>query len=125
MIHYSYPVKYDRDDPLKKFRNLIDELQTKIVENYTPERNICTDEYLSLWKGRLQFTIYIPSKRERYGVKIFVNCESSSGYLLGFIIYTGASTDYGTGNTLNLLKDFDSYKSPSKVVLHLLEKYIG
>ena len=30
MIHYSYPVKYDRDDPLKKFRNLIDELQKKL-----------------------------------------------------------------------------------------------
>ena len=38
---------------------------------------------------------------------IYMNCESTSGYLLGFIIYTGASTDYGTGNTLNLLKDFD------------------
>ena len=97
----------------------------KIGENYTPERNICTDEYLSLWRGRLQFKIYIPSKRERYGVKIFVDCESSSGYLLGFIIYTEASNDYGTRNTLNLLKDFDSYKSPSKVVLHLLKKYIG
>ena len=125
MIHYSYPVKYDRDDPLKKFRNLIDELQKKIGENYTPERNICIDEHLSLWKGRLQFKIYIPSKRERYGVKIFVDCESSSGYLLGFIIYTEASNDYGTRNTLNLLKDFDSFKSPSKVVLHLLKKYIG
>ena len=62
-------------------------------------------------------------KRERCGVKIFINCESTSGYLLGFIIYAGASTDYDTGNILNLLKDFDSYKSPSKVVLQLLEKY--
>ena len=53
-----------------------------------------------------------------------MDCESTFRYLLGFIIYTGASTDYGTGNTLNLPKDFDSYKSPSKVVLHLLEKYI-
>ena len=53
-----------------------------------------------------------------------MNRGSTPGYLLGFIIYTGASTDYSTGNTLNLLTDFDSYKSPSKVVLHLLEKYI-
>ena len=104
MIHFSDPVNFDRDDPLKKIRNLIDELQKKIGENYRPERNICIDEHLSLWKGRLQFKIYIPSKRERYGVKIFMDCESTFRYLLGFIIYTGASTDYGTGNTLNLLK---------------------
>ena len=96
----------------------------KFRENYTPERNICIDEYLSLWKGRLQFKIYIPSKREKYGVKIFINCENTSGYLLVFITYTEASTDYSTGNTLNLLKDFDSCKLPSKVVLHFLEKYI-
>ena len=43
---------------------------------------------------------------------------------LGFIIYTGGSTDYGIGNTLNLLKDFDLHKSPLKVVLYLLEKHI-
>ena len=54
----------------------------------------------------------------------FMNCESTSGCLLGFMIYTGAATNYGTGNTLNLLKDFDSYKSPSNVVLHFLEKCI-
>lgn len=53
-----------------------------------------------------------------------MNCESTSGCLLGFMIYTGAATNYGTGNTLNLLKDFDSYKSPSNVVLHFLEKCI-
>ena len=54
-----------------------------------------------------------------------MNCEVTTGCLLGFIIYTGASTNYGTGNTLNLLKDFDSYKSPSNVVLHFLENISG
>ena len=53
--------------------------------------------------------------------KIFMNCESN---LLGFIIYTGASSDYGIGNTFSLLKDFNSYLSSLKVILHLLEKYI-
>ena len=53
MIHFSDPVNFDWDDPLKKLRNLIDEVQKKVRENYTPERNICIDEYLSLWKGSL------------------------------------------------------------------------
>ena len=34
------------------------------------------------------------SKRERFGVKIFMLCESRTGYLLNFIIYTGATTEY-------------------------------
>lgn len=44
MIHFSDPVNLDRDDPLKKPRNLIDELPKSFGENYTPERNICIDE---------------------------------------------------------------------------------
>ena len=44
MIHFSDPVNLDRDDPLKKLRNLIDELPKNFGENYTRERNICIDE---------------------------------------------------------------------------------
>ena len=36
MIHFSDPVNFDLDAPLKKLRNLIDELQKKFGENYTP-----------------------------------------------------------------------------------------
>lgn len=53
---------------------------------YTPSKNLDIDEYLSLWKGRLKFRVYIPNKRERYGVKIYMLCESPSAYLYSFII---------------------------------------
>ena len=82
------------------------------------------DEYLSLWKGRLSFRIYIPTKRERYGVKLFMLCESNTGYLSNFIIYTGASTAYPVW-PLVLPKPFDEYKNPSKVVLSLLSGYVN
>ena len=79
----------------------------------TPAENVAVDEYLSLWKGRLSFKVYIPSKRERYGIKLFMLCESSTGYLTSFIIYTGATTDYGTLEENQLAKPFEDYKSPS------------
>ena len=47
-------------------------------------------------------------------------CESSSAYLWKFIIYTGADTIYPYPNCL-LLKPFNSYINPSKVVLSLLD----
>ncbi|XP_055924618.1 piggyBac transposable element-derived protein 4-like [Argiope bruennichi] len=68
----------------------------KIIENfksaYTPERNISIDESLLLWKGRLGFRQYVPAKRSRYGIKLYKLCESKSGYIYNFIIYTGKDT---------------------------------
>lgn len=126
MIHFSDVFNFDKDDALNKLRFFLDEVQERFQSVYEPERNICVDEYLSLWKGRLRFRVYIPSKRERYGIKIFMNCESSSGYLLRFIVYTGEGTDYGEFNhVLPKSKPFDDYKSPSRVVLSLVQKYIN
>ena len=124
MIHFSDPIVYEDDDPLKKLRYLLDSFSNRFKEIYQPEEYISVDEYLSLWTGRLRFRIYIPTKRERYGVKIFMICESASGYLLDFIIYTGSSTVYRYSGP-NLPKTFEEYKSPSKVVLSLIEPYLN
>ena len=92
MIHFSDPEKEVNADSLKKLRDLIDHLSNVYYENYTPEQSFSLDEYLLLWKGRLAFKIYIPSKRERYGIKLYMVCESDTGYLLRFVIYTKGST---------------------------------
>ena len=65
--------------------------------------------------------MHIPSKRERYGVKLFMLCESQSAYLSKFIIYTGASTDYPPCVSDKLPKIFEDFKSPSKIVLSLMD----
>ena len=92
-------------------------------ENYIPVEHLATDEYLSLWKGQLSFRIYIPTKGQRYGVKIFMLCESKTGYLLHFIIYTSATTEYPDQPDPLPMKS-DEYKSPSKFVLYLLHDYL-
>lgn len=124
MIHFTNPETEDPADSLKNLRSLLEHLISKFKGNYTPSEHLAIDEYLSLWKGRLSFRIYIPSKRERYGVKVFMLCESQSGYLLNFIIYTGATTEY-LNPLANLDLPFDTYKSPSKVVLSLLHDYLN
>ena len=68
--------------------------------------------------------MYIPSKRERYGVKHFMLCESETDYLSSFIIYTGSSTNYCHIADM-LLNPWAQYKSPSKVVLSLLKSFFN
>ncbi|MEM7299394.1 MAG: hypothetical protein AAF391_14145, partial [Bacteroidota bacterium] len=133
MIHYSDILEYDSADPLHKLSYLIEELSDNFEKTYVPEQNIAIDEYLSLWKGRLSFRVYIPSKRERYGIKLFMLCESSSGYLSKFIIYSGAATDYGDCSGIDLPQDhvrslttvFEDLKSPTKVVLSLMRPFFN
>ena len=81
MIHFTHPDEEERDDTLKKLRYMMDYLIQKFKTNYVPEENVAIDAYLSLWKGRLSFRIYISTKRERYGVKLCMLCESETGYL--------------------------------------------
>ncbi|KAG8239616.1 hypothetical protein J437_LFUL018360 [Ladona fulva] len=41
---------------------------------------------------RLGWHQYIPQKRERFGIKTFLLCESKSGYVWSTIVYTGKGT---------------------------------
>ena len=107
MIHFVDALNEDPDDKLRKFHVFLEFLHSKLEENYTLEEHLAIDEYLSLWKGRLKFRIYIPRKRERYGIKIFMLCESDTGYLLNFFVYGGANIAYSNAQLIfrNLLKN--------------------
>ena len=94
MVHFSYP---ENEDPMvspRKLRFFLEYLTACYKENYIPEEHLAIDKYLSLWKGRLIFHMHIPTQQERYSIKIFMLCENKMGYLLNFIIYTGATTEY-------------------------------
>ena len=122
MIHFSNPEEEVNTGRLKKLWELVDHLSNVYYENYTPEQNLGLDEYLPLWKDQLAFKIYILSKRERYDIKLYMVCESDTGYLLRFIVYTGAFTVY-QDPVEELSKQFDDYTNPSKVVLPFLRGF--
>ncbi|XP_023226152.1 piggyBac transposable element-derived protein 4-like, partial [Centruroides sculpturatus] len=85
---------------------IIVDLNSKFLRFYIPERDISIDESLLLYKGRLS----------RFGVKFCKLCESLSGYLYKFLIYTGKST------TLD-----DKYKNmpvSSLIVLTLIDSLL-
>ncbi|XP_068122483.1 piggyBac transposable element-derived protein 4-like [Hyperolius riggenbachi] len=82
-----------REDPahdrLFKIRPLLNHLNTKYQEVYVPERQIAIDESMIPFHGRLGIKQYIPSKRSRYGVKLYKLCESGSGYTHSVRVYEG------------------------------------
>ncbi|KAM9296217.1 piggyBac transposable element-derived protein 4-like [Gastrophryne carolinensis] len=79
-------------DRLHKLRPLINSLSERFAEVYTPSQNLSIDESLLLFKGRIIFRQYIPSKRARYGIKFYKLCDSVTGYTKFFRIYEGRDT---------------------------------
>ena len=118
MIHFTNPLGENANCSLTKRDSFLNALRSQFRANYVPRQHLAVDEYLSLWKGRLRFRMYITSKREHYGVKIYMICENDSEYLCNFIIYTGSDTKYHVA-PVKLPKEFDAYTNPTRVVLSL------
>ena len=87
---------YQGPSKLFKIYPVLSHLNTKFQSLYLPGQNIAIDQSLMLWKGRLPFRQYIPLKSSKFGIKTYELCESSSGYLWSFIIYTGKGTVFQT-----------------------------
>jgi len=53
---------------------------------YTPEKEVSIDESVVLCHGRLIFRQYFPGKHHKYGVKLYLLCETS-GYVWNMLVY--------------------------------------
>lgn len=120
-LHFSNNQQYpESETKAKNCLAKIENLSLMLLKNYQKvyilERDVSVDESLLLFKGRLGWKQYIPSKRARFGVKFFVLCESSSGYVSNFIIYTGKNTKY--------LPQYEKYGVGIKSVLTLLDSLL-
>lgn len=74
----------------------ISEVWQMFIENcktkYVPGVNITIDEQLIGFRGRCKFRMYIPSKPDKYGLKLVAMCDSESKYLLNAMPYLGKGT---------------------------------
>lgn len=69
-----------------------------------------------VWKGRLQFKQFIPSKRHCFGIKLFVLYDCESGFVLDYLIYTGDNMHINFNETL---------KQSGSVISALIEPYVN
>ena len=115
-LHF-YDKRTERpDDKFQKIKLIFDDMREKFTSKFKPFQDLCIDESLVLWRGRLAFRQYMPQKRHRFGFKIFEICDVDSGYILDFMLYTGAATDI----------QFDpDLKFSGSVVKTLMTPYLG
>lgn len=112
MLHFSRP--NEENSILSKIEACVAHARGKFKSIITPYRDVCIDESIVPFKGRLTIKQYLPKKRNRFGVKLFVLCDVHSGLIIDFIVYCGAATDIddpanlGVGGAVvsSLLKDF-------------------
>lgn len=51
-------------------------------KNCAPSENLALDEFIRPFKGRTGNKVYCKAKINKYGVKLYASCYSSSSYLL-------------------------------------------
>lgn len=99
-IHFTDNERPLPNDRLWKVRPVMSMLIPKFRQYFIPYQKDVIDESLVLFKGRMKFKQYIPSKRHRFGIKVFVLCDCQSGMILDMIVYSGSDIDVPTDDPI-------------------------
>ena len=113
-LHFADNETISAEDRIRKVRPVVDFLNARFQQLYTPEENIVIDESFMKFKGRLNYVQYITSKRARFGIKFYKLCESNSGYCYRFKIYTGQDALHGGNEPVS-----------ESIVIQLAEPVLG
>jgi hypothetical protein len=62
-------------------------------KNYAVSSYVTIDEQLIPFRGRVGFRQYMPSKPDKYGMKLFLLCDCVSGYTFNGMPYVGREGD--------------------------------
>ncbi|UYV63526.1 hypothetical protein LAZ67_2004514 [Cordylochernes scorpioides] len=104
-----------RQDELAAVRLILDTFVKNCQKHYSPSEYITVDEKLDAFRGKCNFRQYIPSKHNKYGIKLFALVDSKMFYTCNLEIYSGKNPE-GPYNVSN---------SPSDVVERLCEPIKG
>lgn len=107
-----------KSDPLLSKIALLLGITNGFSNFFNPGQEITIDESVIPFYGRSNFMVYNPLKPDKWGYKVFMLCDSFSGYCLDMEIYYGKpfSEKY---------KSMYGTKFSKAIVLHLLTNYKG
>ncbi|XP_069697349.1 piggyBac transposable element-derived protein 4-like isoform X1 [Periplaneta americana] len=97
-----------------KVKHVIDYIESKFLEFYSPLEYVCVDESTVNFKGRVVFKMHNPQKPTKWGLRIYVIADSTNGYVRGLIPY------YGSVTTKSLIHPELTFTS--RIVLQLINK---
>ena len=80
-------------NPVNKLGTIYSVVTGNFSDVWKPGKNICIDEGMIPFRGKVHFKVYNPDKPDKYGVKSYQLCDSSNGYCCRFEIYTGVNQE--------------------------------
>lgn len=102
-------------DRLAPIRDVFEMFVQNCKKCYIPGENVTVDEMLPGFRGRCPFRQYIPSKPNKYGIKIYALVDSRMFYTLNLEVYVGRQPE----------GPFHLSNKPSDVVMRLAEPVFG
>lgn len=76
-------------DRLAPIRDIFDLWVETFSKCFIPYENLTVDEQLVAFRGRCSFRQYMKSKPAKYGLKLWVLCDSTTSYVMNIQAYTG------------------------------------
>lgn len=76
-------------DKFGPIRNVFNRWVQRVRAFYVPGNCVTVDEQLLPFRGRCPFIQYIPSKPAKYGIKIWIVCDSKTFYAYKLEVYVG------------------------------------
>lgn len=76
-------------DKLAPIREVFDMLVSNCKKAYNPGTHVCIDEQLVPFRGRAPFRVYMKSKPDKYGLKIWALADCELYYTLNMQVYLG------------------------------------
>ena len=88
-LHVVDPNTEDPGDRLRKVNAFITYFKSRCLSLYQPKQNLAIDEHMVKSRHRSGIRQYIRDKPTKWGLKLWVLADSSSGYTIDFNVYIG------------------------------------
>uniref|UniRef100_A0AAV2KJ11 PiggyBac transposable element-derived protein domain-containing protein n=1 Tax=Knipowitschia caucasica TaxID=637954 RepID=A0AAV2KJ11_KNICA len=85
----NHAADIDRQDKHWKMRWFLNYLTSRFQTLYEVNGTVSVDESMIKFKGHLSFRQYLPMKPTKWGIKVWVMAESSTGYVTNVEVYCG------------------------------------
>ena len=76
-------------DPIFKIRSFVKRLRENFKNVFAPCNKVAVDEAMVAWRGPLAFPVFSPDKPDKFGIKNFELCNSSTACCCNSELYTG------------------------------------
>ncbi|CAK9829606.1 PiggyBac transposable element-derived protein 4 [Anthophora retusa] len=76
----------------RKADDFLQYINAKFSEHFIPGKDVCVDESIVKFKGKIAFITYNPKKPTKWGIRIYVLADVKTGYVYSILPYYGSLT---------------------------------